>query len=172
MASVTGPIVLIGPMGCGKSTVGRALSDSLGYDFIDLDSLIEKSLSMSINDMFKIYGESYFRCKEREFLSDCLKCSKAVIATGGGAIMDAKNREAMVKDSICIYLYASVETQYARTAHDNNRPMIAVDDRKGRLSELFAIRDPLYSSISSFKIETDNLDVNEITRLILDKLQG
>lgn len=168
MSNVLKPLVLVGPMGCGKSTVGLALAKALGYTFQDLDAIIESNLSMSISDMFFIYGESYFREKETFFLNEALKKSKTVIATGGGIIGRDINCKAIKDNSTCIYLYASVQTQYDRTLSDNKRPLLNTDDRYEKLSSLFKVRNPIYKSVCNNCVDTDNKDIDTIVSLCLE----
>lgn len=164
-------IVLVGPMGSGKSTVGKHLQRVLNLKLVDLDFEIEKLKNQKISDMFKQYGESYFREIESEVLkTSLLDSNRSIISTGGGIVMQEQNR-ALIKDmAFCIYLYASVETQYKRTKYDKNRPMILVDDRKKRLSELFLVRDSLYEEISHLKIVTDNASIDDIVKYIKFKV--
>ena len=168
MSNVIKPIVLVGPMGCGKSTVGLALAKALAYSFDDLDKSIESNLSMSISDMFFIYGESYFRDKETFFLNESLKKSHTIIATGGGIIGREINCKAIKDNSTCIYLYASVQTQYQRTLNDSKRPLLNTQDRYEKLSSLFKVRHSLYKSVCNCCVDTDDKDIDSIVSMCLE----
>lgn len=155
------PIFLVGPMGAGKSTVGKALAQKLHGDFFDLDELIVNKAGMSIPDMFK-RGETYFRDFEHKCLAECLlkpfAGDKQVIIAGGGGVAGREdNRQLIKRQSLCIYLKAPVEVQYKRVNGDENRPMLKADDVFERLQQLFAIRDPLFNEVSSFTVDASAL---------------
>ncbi len=170
----TAPIFLVGPMGAGKTTIGKALASALGRSFLDHDDLIVNLMHMSIPDIFAQYGEPYFRDLEHDCLSllltgDFSRFSReqmyaaigsdklpAVIAGGGGIAMRADNRALIKEHAQCLYLHIDVEVQYQRVKDDTNRPMIYVDDIKGRLSELFTKRDPQWREIAHAIIEADD----------------
>lgn len=162
-------IFLIGPMGAGKSTIGRALALVMGKPFLDLDEEIVRKEGCSIPEIFKKGGEDSFRIIETRTLKDCLSFS-AVIATGGGIVMREENLELLKDNGMVIYLYASVDVQYERTLNDNNRPMINTDDRRSRLEDIFSLRDPLYRKISDVIIDSGLSSVHEcvtqITKLL------
>ncbi len=153
------PIILIGPMGSGKSTVGRALAAHLQQNFLDLDAKIEADNGMSIPDIFAKFAEAGFRDRETAALQDAAAHFSGVIAAGGGIISREVNCEILKQQTTAVYLYCDVETQYQRTLNDNNRPMIYAADRRARLQELFAVRDPLYRSAAVFQIDSGRLDV-------------
>lgn len=159
------PIFLVGPMGAGKSTIGKALAQALNGSFFDLDELIVEQAGMSIPDMFK-HGEPYFRDFEHWCLAKCLLQPAAlhmkiktegcvVIAGGGGVAGREDNRQLIKRYSQCIYLKAPVEVQFARVKGDPNRPMLKADDVFARLQQLFAVRDPLFNEVAQIVVNSD-----------------
>lgn len=164
-------IVLVGPMGCGKSTIGRALAQSLHKDFLDLDDKIVADNGMSIPDIFAKFSEDGFRTRETVALKQAISSFNGVIASGGGIISRELNCQLLKHEAFAVYLYCDVEVQYQRTLHDNNRPMIYADDRRARLQELFLKRDPLYRSVASWQIDSGSHDVAQCVALISEKLK-
>lgn len=159
------PIFLVGPMGAGKSTIGKALAQSLNGAFFDLDELIIDNAGMSIPDMFK-RGEPYFRDFEHWCLAKCLLQPAAlhmevpvggyvVIAGGGGVAGREDNRQLIKRYSKCVYLKASVEVQFARVNGDPNRPMLKADDVFARLQQLFYVRDPLFNEVAQIVVNSE-----------------
>ena len=162
--------ILVGPMGAGKSTIGRLLAKELGLPFKDSDKEIEERTGASIPLIFDVEGEAGFRDREQAVIAELSEQQGLVLATGGGAVLRAENRQAMAKGAIVIYLHASVEHQLARTARDRNRPLLQTDNPAQVLSSLLALRDPLYREIATLIIETDTrpprMVVQEIMRFI------
>ena len=117
-------IFLIGPMGSGKSTIGKVLSERLEYDFYDTDKLVEKVVGKKIKEIFEQNGEQYFRLKESEELDKTRKLKNAVIATGGGIIENEKNRLFLKEEKKVIFLDSSIERQYDRTKESQKRPLL------------------------------------------------
>ena len=167
----TNKIFLIGPMGAGKSSIGKSLALLRQLPFIDIDEEIVKTCRMDIPSIFSRDGEDFFRRIETETLQKCATYD-AVIATGGGIVVTPKNLEIMRQDGIVVYLYADVDTQYLRTAHDENRPMLKVDDKKKRLNDLFLARQPLYESVMTFSVDTGANTIRQCLDLIKAKLTG
>lgn len=166
-------VFLVGPMGAGKTTVGRALAQALGGSFLDHDDLLVTLSGSSIPEIFAQHGEEYFRQLEHDCLSALLcqdrsrfseeqmqnaigPSAPAVIAGGGGIAGRADNRALIKEYSTCIYLHLPVEVQYERVKDDKNRPMIHVSDIKGRLQELMDKRDGNWREIASAIVETDD----------------
>jgi shikimate kinase len=144
-------IALVGPMGSGKSSIGRALAARLNRPFVDLDRLIEDHAGASISLIFEMEGEPGFRRREREMLAERLAGSGAVIACGGGIVLDADNRAALRAQSFVIHLVANVDEQLARLARDRSRPLLQTDDRRARLETLADHRDPLYAEVADLR---------------------
>lgn len=138
-------LALIGPMGAGKSSIGRALAGLLARPFIDLDRVIEAAAGAEIPLIFELEGEAGFRRREREVLAAHLAGTGAVIACGGGVILDPDNRKLLRERAFVVHLVASVEEQLERLARDRSRPLLQAGDRRQRLQDLAREREPLYA---------------------------
>lgn len=147
-------IVLVGPMGSGKSHVGRLLAARLALEFVDVDARIEAVAGNPITAIFAAEGEAGFRIRERTALAEALAGSGQVIATGGGAVLDAGNRAAMREAGRVIYLQVEPGEQLRRLADDGGRPLLAAADRARRLADLQAQRESLYREVAGIVIET------------------
>ncbi|HZJ94434.1 MAG TPA: shikimate kinase AroK [Thiopseudomonas sp.] len=162
--------VLIGPMGAGKSTIGRLLAKELGLPFKDSDKEIEERTGASIPLIFDVEGEEGFRDREQAVITELCNQPGLVLATGGGAVLRRANRQAMAQATVVIYLHTSVEHQLARTARDRNRPLLQTDNPAQVLTDLLQQRDPLYREIATLIIETDTrpprLVVQEIMQFL------
>jgi len=166
-----GSIFLTGPMGSGKSTIGRKLAQKLDMPFHDSDHEIERRTGVDIPLIFELEGEAGFRRREASVIDALTRLPNIVLATGGGAILDPDNRERLGKRGTVIYLHTSVKQQLARTSHDRNRPLLQTGDPRATLEQLLAIRDPLYREIASCIIETDGKRVRDVVREIIRKLK-
>lgn len=147
-------VVLVGPMGSGKSHVGRLLAARLGLHFVDVDARIEAEAGMSIPAIFASEGEAGFRERERAALANVLALDGQVAATGGGAVLSEANRSAMRSAGRVVYLHVDPTEQLRRLAGDTGRPLLAVPDRARRLAELQAQRELLYREVADLVIET------------------
>lgn len=147
-------LALIGPMGSGKSCIGRRLAERFGLRFVDADREIEANTGVSIATIFEIEGEAGFRARERGVLAELLAGAESVIATGGGAILDADTRQLLRERSFVVHLDADVEQLLARLARDRSRPLLAGDDREQVLRDLVAVRAPLYAKTADLRFET------------------
>ena len=154
-------IVLVGPMGAGKTTVGQLLSKKLRLPFKDTDAEIEARTGADIPWIFDVEGEAGFRDRETQVLKDLLSDAVGVIATGGGIVMREENR-ALLKSVDVIYLKASLDEQLRRTANDRKRPLLQADDPKAVLQRLMSLRDPLYREVATRVIETDGANSRTI----------
>lgn len=163
-------LILVGPMGAGKSTVGRRLAQALDLPFCDSDREIEQRTGANIPLIFELEGEAGFRARERNMIEELTNQEHFVLATGGGAILDPDNRRRMTARGQVIYLHATVDQQLARTARDHNRPLLQTDDPRARLEALIAVRDPLYREIAALVIETDKRSVHSVVQEILRRL--
>jgi shikimate kinase len=166
-----GSLFLTGPMGAGKSTIGRQLSRQLRMTFYDSDREIENRTGVDIPLIFELEGEQGFRKRERLVIDELTSLPDIVLATGGGAILDADNRKHMAERGLVIYLHASVNQQLARTKHDRNRPLLQTDNPRQRLDDLMQLRDPLYREIADLVIDTDGKRVMAVVNQIIRKLK-
>jgi shikimate kinase len=171
MKNVSGSFFLVGPMGAGKSTIGRQLARCLKLKFIDSDREIEIRTGVDIPLIFELEGESGFRKRERKVINELTAKPGIMLATGGGAVMDELNRQHLAARGRVIYLHTSVEQQLQRTAHDRNRPLLQTANPKQKLQELMAVRDPLYREIADWVIETDGCRVRDVVQKIVQKIE-
>lgn len=163
-------LFLVGPMGAGKTTIGRLLAESLHMDFVDSDHEIESRTGASIPWIFDVEGEHGFRKRERNVIDELTQRSNTVLATGGGAVLSPENRHALQSRGTVIYLSASLEQLLSRTTRDKNRPLLQTDDPRARLEEILTIRDPLYREIADIIINTDKSDARQSVKTILNAL--
>jgi len=166
-----GNLFLTGPMGAGKSTIGRQLSRQLRMTFYDSDREIENRTGVDIPLIFELEGEQGFRKRERLVIDKLTSLPNIVLATGGGAILDADNRKHLAERGLVIYLHASVNQQLARTKHDRNRPLLQTDNPRQRLEDLMQLRDPLYREIADLVIDTDGKRVMAVVNQIIRKIK-
>jgi len=163
-------VFLVGPMGTGKSTTGRNLSEKLGFDFYDTDKLIEKVEGRKIKDIFEQDGEVYFRQKESETLRETKILKNVVIATGGGIVEKEENRLLLKHEDKVIFLDSSPERQYERTKDSKKRPLLNDGDSLEILKNLYEKRLNFYEAVSKIKISMDNLNTEEILKKIINFL--
>ena len=163
-------VFLVGPMGTGKSTTGRNLSEKLGLDFYDTDKLIEKVEGRKIKDIFEQDGEVYFRKKESEALRETKILKNVVIATGGGIVEKEENRLLLKREDKVIFLDSSPERQYERTKDSKKRPLLNDGDSLEILKNLYEKRLNFYEAVSKIKISMDNLNTEEILKKIINFL--
>ncbi len=155
-------LFLVGPMGAGKSAIGRELARILSRPFFDSDVVIQERTGADIGFIFEREGEAGFRVRERQVIDELTLIPDAVVATGGGAIVDAGNREALVSRGTVFYLHTSVEHQLARTQAGKTRPLLETDDPAERLAALYTQRHPLYVEIADHTVSTDGRRVRSV----------
>src|SRR3990167_8123221 len=169
-------IFLIGPMGVGKSTIGKQLARELKLDFYDTDQEIERRTGADIPWIFDVEGEEGFRMREERIIEELASLSNIVLATGGGAIESSKNRSILAARGTVIYLKASLEQQMERTAKGRNRPLLLTHNPEEVIKGLDLKRGPLYQELADWTITTDNNNikstVNEIVKLITNKQEN
>jgi len=165
-------LALIGPMGSGKSSIGRVLASHLNRRFVDLDRMIEEHAGASIPLIFDMEGEAGFRRRERAMLARQLEGQGAVIACGGGVVLDADNRSALRSRSFVVYLVASVDEQMVRLARDRTRPLLQVDDRRAGLMLLAAHRDPLYRELADLSFHPGHVAAACAARALVDRIDA
>lgn len=163
-------VFLIGPMGAGKSTIGRLLSKELSLPFKDSDHEIEERTGADIPWIFDMEGEEGFRNREASVIDELTQLPKVVLATGGGAILRDENRQHMASRGTVVYLETSVDQQYQRTYRDKNRPLIQQDNPREVLEKLMAIRDPLYRSTADLIVSTHLGNPQAVVRKICSYL--
>lgn len=164
-------VFLIGPMGAGKSTIGRTLAKELKFEFYDSDEVVEQRAGADISWIFDIEGEQGFREREQRVITELTKHTHIVLATGGGAVLSAKNRTALASRGTVVYLRTSLKQQLERTRRDTKRPLLRTDDIQGKLTQLVAEREPYYLEIADMSINTDDLSVKSITQQIIENLE-
>lgn len=163
-------IFLIGPMGAGKSTIGRQLADRLGLSFFDTDREIERRTGADLTWIFDLEGEAGFRDREEGVIADLTAKKGVVVATGGGSVMRDTNREHLAARGIVIYLSLSLSVQFERTEHNRNRPLLQTDDRLETIKALSQERTPLYESISDLTYVMDSSSVQKAVSEIVTLL--
>ena len=163
-------LILVGPMGAGKSTIGRLLAKELRMPFKDSDKEIEHRTGADIPWIFDVEGESGFREREQAMIAELCELDGVVLATGGGAVLRPANRASLKAGGQVIYLFTSIEQQLGRTSRDRNRPLLQTADPEKVLVDLMAIRDPLYREIADLVIETDERPPRMVVQEILDRL--
>jgi shikimate kinase/3-dehydroquinate synthase len=167
---VTRNIYLVGLMGSGKTTIGRALAKKLNKTFIDSDHEIEARTGVSISVIFEIEGEASFRQRETDAIRDICQQENIVLATGGGAILNAQSRQLLHSTGTVIYLCAGINSILHRTRNDKKRPLLQTENPRKKLEELEKIRDPLYREIAHIVLETVHPQMQTLVQVILDKL--
>jgi len=141
----TRSIVLVGIMGCGKSTVGKRLAQRLGLEFVDADSEIERAANMTVSEIFAEHGESYFRSGEERVIARLLGEGPQVLATGGGAFMSDTTRAEISENGLSVWLKVDFETVMARVRRRSTRPLLQTPDPEGTMRKLLAEREPIYA---------------------------
>lgn len=164
-------LFLIGPMGGGKSTVGRRIAKALGLRFVDLDHEIESDVGTSIALLFEIEGENAFRARESAALMRLAAQDGLVLATGGGSVLAQDNRRKLAERGFVVYLETPVELQLERLARDHSRPLLRAPDRAGKLRELAAARNPLYAGLAELTVSADRGGPAATARRALAALQ-
>lgn len=168
---MTQRIFLIGPMGAGKSTIGKRLATSLGLLFLDSDREIEARTGVDIPLIFEIEGEEGFRRRERDMIEHLTTQDGIVLATGGGAVLAESNRQALRQRGIVVYLQTSVAEQLRRTHRDHRRPLLQTEDREARLQALMQQREPLYRETASITINTNGDAISNVVQQIINEVE-
>lgn len=163
-------IFLIGPMGAGKSTVGRQLAKTLNKEFVDCDREIEERTGVTIAIIFEVEGEEGFRKRERAMIEQLTERDGIVLATGGGAVLDEENRSRLRTRGFAIYLNAPIDLLVERTARDRQRPLLQTDDPKEKLIALAQEREPLYQQVADMVVKTDRRTARHVVKEIVRKL--
>lgn len=164
-------IFLVGLMGSGKTTIGRALAKRLNLRFVDADHEIEARTGASIPLIFEIEGEASFRQREADVIRDLSAQQGIVLATGGGAVLNEQSRRYLHERGTVIYLRASVASILQRTSHDRNRPLLQTADPKAKIEELSRQRAPLYEEVAHIIVETGRPNVQSVVQTIIVQLE-
>ena len=160
-------IFLIGPMGSGKSKIGKLLAEKLNLTLIDTDKDIETKYKKKIVEIFKTEGEDEFRNKESDFFSSLNNLTNTIISTGGGIVEGSSNLEILKKESLVIFLNASTEKQYQSTKDSSKRPLLNNTDSRKVLEHLYSKRLDLYQMVAKLELNADNLSNEEIVQKII-----
>lgn len=154
-------------MGAGKSTVGRLLARRASFDFIDCDRELEARSGVSIATIFELEGEPAFRRREAALIDELTRRERIVLATGGGAILDEKNRQCLRERGLVIYLRASLDEILRRTQRDRSRPLLQTPDRRDRIGQLLSQREPLYEAIAHVTVQSSAGNPNRLVAKLL-----
>jgi len=160
-------VYLVGLMGAGKTTVGKALAKRLGYRFVDSDHEVELRTGVSLATIFEIEGEDGFRRREAQLITELAGLKRHVVATGGGSVLRPENRLALRSSGTVVYLDVPLNTLHERTRHDRKRPLLQVSDPRQKLRELLAQRDPLYREVADVTISGSHITAQAILNLLL-----
>jgi shikimate kinase len=163
-------IFLIGPMGAGKSAVGKQLARSLHLGFVDSDDEVEARTGVDISFIFEKEGEEGFRRRESAAIADLTRRDDIILATGGGAVMLPENRNHLGARGYVVYLYTSVDQQVDRTNRGRERPLLDGGDPRQILEDLLAVRDPLYREIADLVVDTDGRKVKSVADEIMEAI--
>ena len=164
-------IFLVGPMGAGKSTVGRQLSKALKKDFLDSDKAIEERTGANIALIFELEGEEGFRKRERKMIDDLTQRDNVVLATGGGAVLSEENRAWLMSRGFVVYLNAPVELLVERTSRDKNRPLLQTEDPRESITQLMSEREPLYRQVADAVVATGRRSARYVVKEIQKQLE-
>ena len=165
-------IFIVGPMGSGKSTVGKIISDELFLNFFDTDDEIESRTGASIDWIFDLEGEEGFRKRESSILEEMVKQNSIVLSTGGGIILSDSNREMLSSRGTVFYLSTPISVQIERTSKDKDRPLLKNGDPEEILTRLQKERKDLYESVSDHIIETENKSSQQVASEIINLVKG
>jgi shikimate kinase len=157
-------LVLVGPMGAGKTSLAKRLARRLELEFVDADQRLELAAGASVSTIFDLEGEAGFRAREERLMEDLLQGQGQAIATGGGAVLSAATRERLRQRAFVVWVRVGIEQQLERLARDHSRPLLASGDRREKLQALAMLRDPLYESVTDLVFDSDGLDVAAAAR--------
>ncbi len=167
-------IFLIGPMGSGKTTIGKHLARMFGMDFYDCDHELERLTGASVSLIFDLEGEAGFRLRENQLLKQLTQMTGVLIATGGGIVCNEENRRLLRSHGLVVYLKTSIENQLKRLDKDKSRPLLQAEDRTQRLLDLARVRNPLYDATADLVFSTRNSSVyataKALSSVIMDRL--
>jgi len=165
-------LVLVGPMGAGKTSIGKRLATRLGLEFVDADLRLEQLAGATVPVIFELEGEAGFRLREQQLLADLMRGREQVIATGGGAVLSPATREQLRQRGFVVYLKAGIAQQLARLARDHSRPLLAGGARRETLESLAAARNPLYEEVADMVFESDGLSISAAANRVCAQVRG
>lgn len=171
MKKYRGSVYLVGPMGAGKTTIGRQLSELLKLEFVDSDHEIEARTGANIPWIFDVEGEEGFRAREEAVIDELTQRRQIVLATGGGVVMREPNRRHLHDRGVVVYLLTPVSVQMERTSRDRNRPLLRTPDPRRRLTELMELRDPLYRETAHVIMPTEGGSARDVAMRIIHALE-
>jgi shikimate kinase len=164
-------IYLIGPMGAGKTTIGRQLAKKLSSQFYDSDYEIEQRTGADIPLIFELEGEEGFRKRETQVIEELVSLKNIILSTGGGSVLSPVNRKALEDNGTIIYLKSTAEKLFKRTAEDKRRPLLQTEDRLGQIKKILSEREPYYLSMADEIIDTHDLGIKQIINKILKLIE-
>lgn len=164
-------VYLVGPMGVGKTTIGKVLAELLDMEFIDSDREIEAATGADIPWIFDVEGEAGFRVREEKMIDTLTRRNGIVLATGGGAILAQKTRKRLKKRGTVVYLRASLKLQVERTSRDKNRPLLQTADPEKTIKQLMKIREPLYQEVADIIVDTNRRNPRTVSKEIFRQLK-
>ena len=159
-------------MGSGKTSLGRRVAPRLGLNFIDLDEELERRCGVEVAVIFEIEGEAGFRERERELLAEIASGCGQLVATGGGSVLDPRNREVLRRNGLVVWLRTSVDQQLRRLERDRRRPLLAAPDRRERLTRMAELRNPLYAETAELVFESRNRPMAAMAEALHDRIRG
>lgn len=165
-------LFLIGPMGAGKTTLGKKLAEHYHLRFIDLDDEIERRCGVSVATVFEIEGEPGFRQRESKCLAEMCELRGIVLATGGGSVLLPENRAMLQAHGFVLYLPVTVDQQLSRLARDRKRPLLQAPDRRERLTAMASLRTPLYEETADLRLETDSNQILKVMDAAVHQLEA
>lgn len=169
MEYMAGNLILVGLMGAGKTTLGRLLAERLNRPFFDSDATICERTGVNIPTIFEMEGETGFRMREHAVIHELCGLNDIVLATGGGAVLNPDNRNIMHSKGLVVYLHTQPEVLFHRTYHDQNRPLLQVDNPLNKLKELYQVRDALYRETAHIIVDTEQ-NTNSLINQILNHI--
>ncbi len=165
-------IFLIGPMGAGKTTMGRQIAKRLNMQFVDSDHEIEAHTGVDIPLIFEKEGEAGFRKRETAVIDELTQHKRLVLATGGGAVLSEQNRAFLKNRGIVIYLHSDVKNLLDRVGHDKNRPLLQTENPAQTLRDIMTLREPLYRETADIIINTGQQPIRSVVNIMLDKIKA
>jgi len=168
--AIPGNVFLVGLMGAGKTSVGKLLARRLDKTFYDCDHEIERATGVKVAVIFEIEGEAGFRAREEKMLAELAARRDIVLATGGGAVLSAANRQRLADNGVVVYLRAAATDLWSRTRHDRNRPLLNTADPLARLQQLYDERDPLYREVADIIVDTGDQSLGNLASRVETQL--